>query len=134
MTDAEQSELQPRPQRPARLVFTQAVLTLQAFAALFATLAVAGLTRGGTVDAPSGAIWGAGLGLFVALLLASGMQSRRGGTAVGSVLQVPMLAAGVYSLPVTFVGGMFVVLWVTALRLGGRIDRERAERVASEGE
>ena len=33
-----------------------------------------------------------------------------------------------FFVPMMFVvGGIFVVLWVVALRLGGRIDRERAE-------
>lgn len=134
MSDPQAPEGQSRPQRPARLVFTQAVLTLQGFAALFATLALGGLARGGAVDAPAALVWSGGLGLMAALLLAAGMQARPGGTVVGSVLQAPMLAAGLISLPVALVGGMFVMLWVTALRLGGRIDRERAERSAAEGD
>ena len=38
-----------------------------------------------------------------------------------------MLAVGFFVPMMFVVGGIFVVLWVVALRLGGRIDRERAE-------
>ena len=121
-----------KPQRSARLVFTQAVLFLEAFAALFAVLAIYGLSRAGVVDIAAGWLWPAGLGLAVALALAAGMQARPGALVLGSVLQAPMLAAVVVSPPVAVVGVMFVVLWVTAIRLGGRIDRERAERNTGE--
>ena len=38
-----------------------------------------------------------------------------------------MLAVGFFVPMMFVVGGIFVVLWIVALRLGGRIDRERAE-------
>jgi len=44
------------------------------------------------------------------------------------VLQVPVVAVGVAVPMMLVMGGIFAVLWVVALRLGGRIDRERAER------
>ena len=40
------------------------------------------------------------------------------GMPVVPAMVVPMMAV---------VGGVFVILWVVALRLGGRIDRERGE-------
>ena len=68
-----------------------------------------------------------GGGLSVLLILLSGFVSRPGGYVAGSVVQVLVLAVG-FLVPMMFVvGGIFVVLWVVALRLGGRIDRERAE-------
>jgi len=37
-----------------------------------------------------------------------------------------VIACG-FAVPLMFlVGGIFVVLWIVSLRLGGRIDRERA--------
>ena len=45
-----------RPQRPATLVFCQAVLALQAFAALFALLVLWGLTRAGEVSVAGGVL------------------------------------------------------------------------------
>lgn len=123
---------QPRPQRPATLVFTQAVLGLQLFVALFATLLLWGLARGGQIDVPVGALWAGGLVVVVALGYAAGRQGKRGGRALGWALQVPMLVAGIIDPAITIIGAIFLVLWVMALRLGGRIDRERAERLAAQ--
>lgn len=121
-------------QRPATLVFTQAVLVLQALAALFAALVVFGLNRAGEVTVPSAWTWGGGLGLMLALAYASGQQRKRWGRVLGWVLQAPMLLAGLIVPMIAVIGGMFLVLWVTGLRLGGRIDRERAERETRESE
>lgn len=130
----------PRPgpqlvrRRSARRTFAATVLLLEAFVVLFAALAAFGLRA-----APSGILWAVGGTLSVALVLASGMLRRPGGYLVGSVIQGIILASGVVLLtgPVpsaAFVGGtalgvgtIFVVLWVIALRLGGRIDREKAQ-------
>ncbi len=37
-----------------------------------------------------------------------------------------MLALGLVVPMMFLVGGLFVVLWIVSIRLGGRIDRERA--------
>jgi hypothetical protein len=52
--------------------------------------------------------------------------TRPGGYVAGSVAQVLVLAAGVVMPMMAVVGAVFVIMWVVALRLGGRIDRERA--------
>ncbi len=126
------TETQPRPQRSARLVFTQSVLALQAFVALFAALATFGLAKGDTLsDHSYGAVLAVMLGgfvLMVLLLLAAGVQKRPWGLWLGWVLQVPMLVAGLVVPAIAVIGAIFLALWITALRLGGRIDRERAER------
>jgi hypothetical protein len=122
---------QPPRQRPATLIFTQSVLALQALAALFATLVVFGLSRAGEFDVPVGATWAAGLGLVLALGYAAGKQRTGWGRTLGWVLQAPMLAAGLLVPAIAIIGGMFVVLWIMGLRLGTRIDRERAERDAA---
>lgn len=127
----------PRPQRAATLVFTQAVLALQSLAALFATLVLTGLARAGNLDlagedVSGGWLWGGGLTVMVLLAYASSKQATRWGRIMGWVLQAPMLAAGVLLLDVAIIGLMFLVLWIVGLRLGGRIDRERAERLAAE--
>ncbi|WP_353848722.1 DUF4233 domain-containing protein [Cellulomonas sp.] len=65
-------------------------------------------------------------------MIAAGMVGRPGGYLVGWVLQGWMVGAAVV-LPrvardvAVLVALVFVGLWVVALRLGGRIDRERAE-------
>jgi hypothetical protein len=111
-----------RRKRPAKSQFTQAILVLEAVLVFFATLVAYGLRL-----AEPAAVWWVGGILSLVLILLSGMMSRPGGYLAGSIVQVPVLAVGFFVPMMFVVGGIFVVLWVVALRLGGRIDRERAE-------
>jgi uncharacterized protein DUF4233 len=117
-----------RRKRPAKPQFTQTILVLEAVLVFFATLVAYGLAVGDPSSSWSTSqVWWVGGGLSVVLVLLSGFVSRPGGYAAGWVAQVLVLAGG-FVVPMMFVvGGVFVVLWVVALRLGGRIDRERAE-------
>lgn len=111
-----------RRKRPAKPQFTQTMLILEAFVVLFATLVAFGLR----VAEPA-LVWAVGGGLAVLLLVLSGWVGRPGGYVAGSVAQGLVLAGG-FVVPMMFViGGVFVALWVFSLRVGGRIDRERAE-------
>lgn len=115
-----------RPPRSARRQFAATMLTLEAFVVLFATLVAYGLRV-----APAAVVWTVGGTLAVALLVVAGLLRWPGGYLAGSVLQVALLATGV-GVPMMFVvGGVFAVLWVVSLRLGGRIDRERRARASS---
>ncbi|SEJ50141.1 DUF4233 domain-containing protein [Demequina mangrovi] len=120
-----------RPQRSARLIFCQAVLALEAFAALFATLVLWGLSRADEIDVPGAVVWGGGLGLMVLLGYAAGQQRKRWGLALGWALQVPMIVGGLIEPMIAIIGVAFLATWITGVRLGGRIDRERAERDAA---
>ena len=111
--------------RSARRQFAATILVLEAFVVGFAALVAFGLRA-----ADPAVVWGLGGGLALSLVLAAGVLGRPGGYVVGSVLQVAVLAAGVVVPMMWVVGGIFVLLWVVALRLGGRIDRERSEREA----
>ena len=110
-----------RRKRPATIVFAEAMLVLEAFLVLFATLVAFGLRA-----APAGAVWGVGAGLAVVLGVLSGFQRSRAGRLVGSAAQVAVLACGFVVPMMFFIGGVFVVMWVAMLRLGARIDAERA--------
>ncbi|MFW7414051.1 DUF4233 domain-containing protein [Demequina sp. SO4-18] len=125
---AQPDAAQPRPQRPATLVFTQSVLALQAFVALFATLVAWSFAHNGLLDVPAGWVAGVGIALMVLLFYAAGKQKKRWGRILGWVLQAPMLVAGVLVPAIAALGLVFLVIWVMALRLGSRIDRERKER------
>lgn len=110
-----------RRKRPARIVLGQTMLLLEAFVVLFAALVAFGLR-----SAPSAAVWTVGGGLAALLLVLAGLQRHRWGSIAGTVAQVPVLACGLV-VPMMFgVGGLFAVLWVATLRLGLRIDSERA--------
>jgi hypothetical protein len=120
-----------KPRAPAKPQFTQTVLLLEAFVVFFCTLVAYGLRTVPNAwplfDPPSGAvIWTVGLVLSVVLLVLSRLVTRPGGYVAGTVVQVPVLAGGL-AVPFMFLaGGIFAVLWVAALRLGGRVDAERA--------
>lgn len=111
------------PVRSARRQFAATILALEAFVVLFGTLVAFGLRLG-----PAATVWVLGVTLAVSLLLVSGLLRWPAGYVAGSVLQVPLLVAGLLVPAMFVVGGIFAVLWVVALRLGGRIDTERAER------
>jgi hypothetical protein len=111
--------------RSARRQFGATILVLEAFVVGFAALVAFGLRA-----ADPAVIWGLSGGLALSLVLAAGVLGRPGGYVVGSVLQVAVLAAGVVVPMMWVVGGVFVLLWIVGLRLGGRIDRERSEREA----
>lgn len=132
--DAPEAQQPTRPQRPAVLVFTQAVLLLQGFVALFATLVLWSFARNGFIGLDQWVALAAGLTLMVALFYASGKQTKRWGRMLGWILQVPMLVAVVLEPAVAVIGAIFLILWIMALRIGSRIDRERKERAeAAEG-
>ena len=110
-----------RRKRPATIVFAEAMLLLEAFLVVFATLVAFGLRV-----APNGEVWGVGLGLAAALAILAGLQRFRAGRVAGSVAQAAVLAGG-FVVPMMFaIGGVFVVMWVAMVRLGWRIDQERA--------
>jgi len=116
-----------RRKRPAKPQFSQTILVLEACLVLFATLVAYGLRVAST-----GVVWAVGGTLALVLVLASGLVGRRGGYAVGWVLQGWLLAAAIILPAVArdiavIVVLVFVGLWFAALRIGGRIDRERAE-------
>ncbi len=112
--------------RSAKRQFASTILVLEAFVVGFAALVAIGLRE---VD-PAVVAYGGGA-LILSLVLAAGVLRRPGGYVVGSVLQVPLLATAVVVPMMVVVGVIFVALWVAGLRLGGRIDRERAERLAA---
>lgn len=118
----------PASSRSARRQFAATILALEAFVVVFAGLVAFGLRE---VDPAMVGIGGGALAL--SLLLAAGVLRRPFGYVVGSVLQVPLLATAFVVPMMIVVGVIFVALWVVALRLGGRIDRERAERLAADG-
>ncbi len=115
--------------RSARHQFAATVLVLEAFVVGFATLVAFGLRL-----AEPRVVWTLGGALVASLVLGAGLLRRPGGYVVGSVLQVAVVGAGVVVPMMAVVGTIFAVLWFTGLRLGGRIDRERAERAAGAGD
>lgn len=128
-----------RRKKSAKVQFASTTLMLEAFLIMFATLVAYGLRDIPSVwivkEVPSaGMIWAFGGILFVILLLLSRMLHSPGGYLAGTLVQLPVLACG-FAVPMMFgLGAVFLVLWFVALRLGGKIDRERAEYDAAHPE
>lgn len=121
-----------RPKAPARVQFASTILILEALVVLFGALVAHGLRDvpsawpSTSPVLPAAAIWAIGGSLAVVLLVLSRMMRVPGGFLAGSLVQIPVLATGL-AVPMMFVaGGVFAVLWAIALRLGARIDAERA--------
>lgn len=118
-----------RPKKPAKVLFASTILVLESFVMVFATLVVVGLRNvpDAAPSLPVGLVWGVGATMVVVLIVLSRLVGRPGGYLAGSLAQVPVVAAG-FVVPMMFVvAAIFVVLWVVSLRLGARVDRERAE-------
>ncbi|GAA1872222.1 DUF4233 domain-containing protein [Myceligenerans crystallogenes] len=118
--------------RPSALVqFTSTVLACEAVLVLFVTLAAFGLRglgyeRGPLQSDSPAVVWGVGGGIALVLLVLSRLTKRPVGIVGGTLGQVLVLATGLVVPLATLVNVVFVALWVMALRLGSRVDRERA--------
>lgn len=106
-------------------LFATTVLLLEPLLVLFAALVAKDLT-----DVPDRLLWPAA-GALAALCLASVALLRFPlGYGVGSVVQVLLLASGLVVPGMLLLGVLFTGLWGTALVLGARVDREKAQRQA----
>ncbi|WP_019137555.1 DUF4233 domain-containing protein [Cellulomonas massiliensis] len=116
-----------RRKRPAKPQFAQTMLVLEALVVFFGTLVAFGLRA-----AEPRAVWLVGGVLTLWFLVIAGMVSRPGGYALGWAGQAMLVATTLVLPPVArpyalLMSVVFVVLWVVSLRIGARIDRERAE-------
>ena len=79
----------------------------------------------------STALW-VGLGLAAACVLVAGMLRWPFAYWAGWAIQVASLALGVVVPMMFFLGAIFAALWGAAYFLGGKIEREKAERAVLE--
>jgi hypothetical protein len=73
----------------------------------------------------SSALW-IGLGLTVACLVTAGLLRKPWAYVVGWAIQVAAVALGFEVAAMFALGAIFLLLWLTAYRLGRTIDRDRA--------
>src|SRR4051794_9620558 len=67
-----------------------------------------------------------GLGLAAACLVTAGLLRFGWASSVGWAIQLAAIALGVQVPAMFALGAIFLALWITAVRLGGTIDRDRA--------
>jgi hypothetical protein len=118
----------PRPKRPAKPQFASMILVLEGVLVLFAALTAHGLAAadpdGSAAAGPR--LWVVAGVMFLVLVVLSRLVTAPGGYVAGSVAQVVVIACGVVIPLMYALGLLFAVLWFVSLRLGARIDRERA--------
>lgn len=107
--------------RDPKRAMAATVLVFEALVVFFASLVAKDLSGLSTAQAVGG-----GAALAVLLLLGSGLLGRPGGYWIGSLLQVAVVATGVFVPTMIGVGLLFAGLWVAAVVIGTRIDTERA--------
>lgn len=106
-------------------VLCRSVLSIEVIVILLATSLA---TSDGSVE-NTRLGWTVGIALMVLLILGAGMVGRRGGITLGWILQLLVLASAiVVGWSMVVVGVIFVALWWTAIYLGSRVDRVKAQR------
>ncbi len=89
-----------------------AILVLEALVVLFVPRAIA--QSGPGLTPPRLA---AVLAVVVVLIAVAGLQRRSWGPQAGLVAQLPVLATGLFTGAMWFLGGLFVLLWIYLLRI-----------------
>ncbi|WP_432394472.1 DUF4233 domain-containing protein [Pseudarthrobacter sp. L19] len=115
----------PKKRRSTKVMFASTVLLLEAFVAIFGTLAVFGLRRGEFAPA---LVFGLGIGLALVLALTCAVLTKPWGVALGWVLQLVLILTGFVEPTMFVVGALFALTWWYGIRTGIRIDREAAQR------
>jgi hypothetical protein len=111
----------------ARRSLCAAILLLQAVVLFLTGVASIGMT-----DLGAGAALGMGLGLAVLCVVAAGLLRGPAGYALGWLVQGLSIGLGFVVALMFFLGVVFAALWLGSYLLGGRIDREKAERALLE--
>jgi hypothetical protein len=102
------------------------VLCFEAFVILFFALVAMKLSSLG-----AGTVWAlCGPAMAVSILLC-GMLRKQWAYGVGWALQVALIVSGFVVTDMFFIGGVFTLLWLYALKEGRRIDAEKAEAYAA---
>ncbi len=89
-----------------------AVLILEALAVLFVPRAIAQSGPGLTPFRLS-----AVLTVVALLIVVAGLQRRSWGPRAGLVVQLPVLATGLFTAAMWFLGGVFLLLWIYLMRI-----------------
>ncbi|MGW3241699.1 DUF4233 domain-containing protein [Streptomyces sp. NPDC001070] len=96
----------------------------------FFVIGFAGLVAMKQPDLSAGTVWTvSGVAMALCVLLC-GMLGRRGGLAVGWLLQAGLIASGFVVPVMFFLGAVFGALWWAAIHYGRKVDLAKAARAA----
>lgn len=107
--------------RSPKRTLAATMLVLESVVVIFAGLVakdLSGLSAGAAL-----AVHG---GIAAACLATAALLRLRAGYLLGTLLQPGVIATGVWVPLMYGLGTLFALLWLAALRVGGRIERERA--------
>lgn len=100
----------------------------------FFVIGFAGLVAMKDPDLAVGTVWTVcGIAMFLSVALC-GVITRPGGVALGWVLQIALLASGVFVPMMFFLGVMFAALWWASVHYGRKIDEAKARFAARTGQ
>lgn len=121
VTETAQKVRGPRRARSATESLLSIVLLLEAILVFFVTLVV---FRFGTV--PVAVAFGGGAVLFVLLLLIGRVVRFDWGVWLGWVMQALLIATGILTPLMYFIGAGFAGIWIYCFVVGRRLDRRNA--------
>ncbi len=122
MTAAAPTSRKPRRERSVTESLTSIALGLEAILVVFVMLTAFGLKA-----LPPVAAFAGGVGLIVALLIVAGLLRYSWGVWLGWVLQVALIATGIF-LPVMFVvGAAFAAIWTFCFVKGRQLDKAKLD-------
>ncbi|MCT7353637.1 DUF4233 domain-containing protein [Streptomyces sp. 15-116A] len=99
----------------------------------FFVIGFAGLVAMKDPDLATGTVWTVcGIAMFLSVVLC-GMVTRPGGVALGWVLQIALIASGVFVPMMFFMGVVFAALWWASVHFGRKVDEAKA-RFAAQAE
>lgn len=117
--------------RTTKATLGSLVMVFQAVVVFFATLVGFGLQ----VYPDPAVIWGVGLGISVALMIFPVFLGKPGSYLLGWIMQLVVLALGVWVPLMYLLGIVFLALWAWGMIAGGTIDkaREAKKKLDSQG-
>ena len=68
--------------------------------------------------------------LAILFILTAGLLKRRGGYLLGSILQLCLIGYGLVVPQMYYMGGLFLILWISAIVLGRRGEAIKASLIA----
>ena len=121
----------PKKQRSLKIMMASSVLSLEAFVALFFTLATFGLKRS---EAPPALILGGGAVMILLCIFTCAFLRKPAGIIMGWIIQVMFILCGFVLPDMFYIGAAFTACWWYALYKGGQMDVENRRRAAEQAE